>query len=282
MKITIKKNCSLLEGVRSLQPVLSNSTCKNWIKMGRIEVNGFQKKDLRFELRSGDILALTAKKTQLYPGVEILYEDPDCVIVTKPAGLLAVDSLDPEELSLHQILKAYAKPDLVYPVQRLDEGTSGVMIYALNRSFKDALKEQFEKHTIIREYHALVHGVPNPKKGTWKNRLKETKQYFVHVVDSGGDQAITHYNLIDSQGPYSFINFRLETGRKNQIRVQSSHFGYPIVGDTKYGIETDSFYRLALHAHTLGFYHPKLQKNLSFHVKTPFSLSHLTHHEKTI
>lgn len=273
MRTTIKLQCTLFDGVKLLQTDLSNTTCKSWIKTGRIAVNGVSQTDPRFLLKENDVVALSTKKMQLYPGVEVLYEDENCVVVTKPSGLLAVDSLDPAEISLHAILKANLKPSRVYPVQRLDEGTSGVMIFALNRHFKDALKEQFEKHTIVREYQAIVSGTLEKKSGRWKNFLKEDKQYFVHVVDRPGEEAITDYQILKEKNGFSFVNFKLHTGRKNQIRVQAAHNGIPILGDTKYGKDPSlSHKRLALHAHTLGFYHPFLQKQLSFTVPTPFSL----------
>ncbi len=284
MKITIKKACSLFEGVKTFPAQLSNTTCKSWIQTGRIEVNGIRQRDMRFKLNPNDIISLHAKRAQLYPGVEVLYEDNDCLVVTKPSGLLAVDSLDPSELSLHAILKSYAKPNRVFPVQRLDEGTSGVMVYALNHPFKEALKQQFEKHTIIREYHAIVLGSLPEKKGRWKDLLKEDKQYFVHVVPSKGDEAITDYQIISEKNGRAFVNFKLHTGRKNQIRVQAAHHGIPILGDTKYGpLGSPSHYRLCLHAHTLGFFHPYLKKQLTFTLKTPFSLESTNfQHEKIV
>jgi 23S rRNA pseudouridine1911/1915/1917 synthase len=275
MKTIIKQPCTLFDGVKTLGENLSHTTCKSWIKTGRITVNGMSQNDQRFGLYPNDVVALESKKMQLYPGVEILYHDKDCVVLTKPQGLLAVDSLDPSEISLHAILKAYFKPYRVYPVQRLDEGTSGVMIYALNREFKDALKEQFEKHTITREYQAIVVGTLEKKSGRWKSFLKEDKQYFVHVVDKNGEEAITDYRVLKEKNGYSLVNFKLFTGRKNQIRVQAAHHQVPILGDTKYGGPDLVYKRLALHAHTLGFYHPYLKKQLSFTIPTPFTLDHV-------
>jgi 23S rRNA pseudouridine1911/1915/1917 synthase len=276
MKITITHSCSLFEGVKSFPGPLSNNTCKSWIKNGRITVNGVAKKDPRFILKAGDLVNLENKKKLLHPGVEILYEDDDCIVLTKPYGLLAVDSLDKEELSLHAIIKEYVFPEKVYPVQRLDEGTSGVMVFALNAEFKEALKAQFAKHTIQREYQAIVMGTLDAKKGRFRNFLKEDKKYFVHIVNRDGEEAITDYEILKEKNGLSFVNFKLHTGRKNQIRVQSAHYGIPILGDLKYGpIEQPNYYRLALHAHTLGFYHTKLEKQMTFHVKTPFSIETL-------
>jgi tRNA pseudouridine32 synthase/23S rRNA pseudouridine746 synthase/23S rRNA pseudouridine1911/1915/1917 synthase len=273
MKTTISSNCSLFEAVKHFPCTTSNTTLRSWIKEGRVYVNGMARKDERFQVKPGDELVLDKKKLFLYPGVEILYEDGDCIVVTKPANLLSVDSLDPDEISLHQILKGYAKPNRVYPVQRLDESTSGVMVYALNFAFKELLKEQFERHSIIREYHAIVIGKMPEKKGRWTNLLKEDKQYFVHVRDDFGEEAITDYEVLEENSKFSFVNFKLFTGRKNQIRVQSAHHGFPLLGDTKYGKDSGfSFDRLALHAHTLGFYHPTLKKEMKFELKTPFTL----------
>jgi len=276
MKATIKLSTPLFDGVKSNFGPLSNSTVKSWIKTGRISVNGQVKTDPRLLLQPNDSLQLLQKKKLLYPGVEILYEDKQCIVVTKPYGLLSVDSLDPEEISLHAILKEYLYPNKVYPVQRLDEGTSGVMVYAIDTDFKEKLKEQFHDHTITRQYHAIVMGTLDQKKGRWKNFLREDKKYFVHICDRPGEEAITDYEILKEKNGLSFVNFTLHTGRKNQIRVQAAHHGIPILGDLKYGpSDQPNYFRLSLHAHTLEFFHPVLEKKLHFHVKTPFSLDTL-------
>jgi tRNA pseudouridine32 synthase/23S rRNA pseudouridine746 synthase/23S rRNA pseudouridine1911/1915/1917 synthase len=224
-------------------------------------------------------------------GVKILYEDRDIVVLEKPDRLLTVATLEETEKTVHSVLKRRLKR-MVYPVHRLDRDTSGVMIFAYTTRARDSLKTQFLKHTIERVYFAYVEGTPQPKKGTWRSHLIEDDFYFVKSAEFGDAEeeprnqrqaryrppyqraadnkkqaaklAITHYEVIEEKKEVSLVKFTLETGRKNQIRVHASEAGFPIVGDCKYGAQTQRRGRLCLHAHILGFQHPFKNKKMRF------------------
>ena len=124
-----------------------------------------------------------------------------------------------------------------------------------------------------RRYIALVSGEIEKKEGTVRSWLTEDKRFVIHSspVDNGGQYAVTHYRVLESNGQYSLVELMLETGRKNQIRVHMADLGYPVVGDHKYGSEDDSIRRLGLHAYMLCFRHPVTGKFLRFETPVPES-----------
>jgi 23S rRNA pseudouridine1911/1915/1917 synthase len=148
-------------------------------------------------------------------------------------------------------------------VHRLDQGTSGVMLFVYNEKAQGHMKKQFEEHSIVRIYLGLIEGnLPSPS-GTWESNLREDDAYFVRSSPHG-EKAITHYEVVAKRKKSSLVRFALETGKKNQIRVHTSEAGHPIVGDKKYGAKTNPYKRLCLHAHFLSFEHPATGKRLAF------------------
>ena len=245
-------------------------------------------------------------KRRLVEGVTALYVDDHLVVVEKPEGLLSVATDFETKKTLHAMLKK--SYPTVWPVHRLDRETSGVMVFALSYAAKEGLKKQFMTHEIYREYQALVDGAFSGK-GSWKHEIYEDASYFMRVVSPNAKKpeqthtqvalmpkrtpkqhpineedidihikscpkeselAITHYEALEQKKWSTRVKFVLETGKKNQIRVQAAHEGHPIVGDKKYGSKNMFLKRLALHAHRLEFTHPVTQKRLTFTSPTPF------------
>ena len=130
---------------------------------------------------------------------------------------------------------------------------------------------------VIKRYLAVVEGVPADAQGTLKDRLVESKSLTVHRVEEGGELAITHYRVLRAKGARSLLELTLETGRRNQIRVQLAELGHPVIGDRKYGAKfgakigpkTDPSRRLALHACELKFRHPVSGAPMEFHSAMP-------------
>jgi tRNA pseudouridine32 synthase/23S rRNA pseudouridine746 synthase/23S rRNA pseudouridine1911/1915/1917 synthase len=262
MKAKIQEKTPLLAALAVLSPESSKNTLKSWVEQGRVSVNGIRVSQVRLELLPGQELNIGPKVSFSEHGVKILYEDQHLVVIDKPDRLLTVASLVENERTVHAILKRRLKR-MVYPVHRLDRDTAGVMLFAYTPEACDKLKRQFAEHTIERVYYAYVEGTPSPAKGTWRSHLVEDDVFFVKSSEKG-KLAITHYEIIEEKKGISLVKFTLETGRKNQIRVHASEAGYPIVGDTKYGAQNHRRGRLCLHAHTLGFQHPFLNKRMRF------------------
>lgn len=276
MEYTLKEPLSVLEALTLLSPDSSKTTLREWLKEGRITVDGAPVKLANTQLQANQIIALTGKKRVMASKVPILYEDAHLVVVDKPIGWLSVATHFEKEETIHGFLKERYRPKKVYVVHRLDQDTSGVMLFALSEEAYEGLKALFKEHTIEREYVAVSEGKLAAEKGTWQSYLHEDAAYHVHSSQNPekGQLAITHYEVLNS-ARNTLLKLRLETGKKNQIRVHCQENGCPIIGDKKYGGRESLIKRLCLHAHLLGFIHPITKKEMSFRSPIPEKFYHL-------
>jgi 23S rRNA pseudouridine1911/1915/1917 synthase len=156
----------------------------------------------------------------------------------------------------------------IYVVHRLDQETSGLLLFAFSENAFHILKEDLKERKISRKYLAVVEGKIE-KEGFWENLLEEDANLRMRVVTHGGERAKTFFRPIEV-GPFrTLIECTLETGRKNQIRVQAAHVNHPIVGDKKYGMVETNAPRLCLHATKLSFVHPITKKPMLFEIPPP-------------
>lgn len=208
-------------------------------------------------------------------GLRILYEDDDIIIIDKPAGLLSMASDKEKERTAYHQLTDYVRlkdPEKrIFIVHRLDRDTSGVMLFAKSEEIKRALQDNWKNSVADRAYVAVVEGQVDKAEGTVKSWLKETRTRMVYSSSRIGDgqEAITRYKVLEASTSYSLLEIRLETGRKNQIRVHMKDIGHSIIGDKKYGAVTNPIGRLGLHAHILSFYHPKSGELMHFETEVP-------------
>lgn len=212
--------------------------------------------------------------------VSLAYEDRYIVVVNKKAGILSMPAghsslnvksvLDDYFQQCHQHCKAHV-------VHRLDRDTSGLMIYAKDKQTELALESDWHNIVYDRRYIAVLSGAVSQDSGTIENWLKDNKAYFTYssTVDNGGKFAISHFRVLKRNEFYSLVEFRLETGRKNQIRVHAADIGHPVCGDVKYGNGDDPIGRLCLHAYKLCFYHPVTHKPMEFSTDIPGSFASL-------
>ena len=206
--------------------------------------------------------------------MDILYEDKYLIIINKPAHLLTIATRKEKERTLyHQVyeyLKSKHKSNIVYIIHRLDKDTSGIVVFAKDIKTKVYMQENWDKFK--RGYVAVVEGIINKEKGVLKNHLKETSTLYTYVVnDKEGKLAITEYEKILENKKYTLLSLNLRTGRKNQIRVQLSYIGLPIVGDKKYGNKKDPIRRMALHSNYFEFIHPKTNEKQIIDIDIPNS-----------
>jgi len=223
--------------------------------------------------------------------LRILFQDAHLIVVEKPAGMVVHPAPGHAEGTLVNVLLAHsdrlsgiggvARPGIVH---RLDRDTSGILVVAKTDMAHAHLSAQFAgRKTVRRLYHGIVWGRPPRASGTVATRLG---RHPVHrkkmaVLASGGRSAVTHYRVIESFGPFSLVEFRLETGRTHQVRVHSAFLSCPIVGDDVYGRSrkvplwkggsgrTVTIDRLLLHAFHLGFVHPETGERMEFTVPDP-------------
>jgi tRNA pseudouridine32 synthase/23S rRNA pseudouridine746 synthase/23S rRNA pseudouridine1911/1915/1917 synthase len=208
-------------------------------------------------------------------GLDILYEDRDLLVVNKPAGLLTVKTATEKTRTVHYILTDYVRKGSlksrlrIYTVHRLDQWTSGVLIFAKSDAVKDCLQARWKE--VKKTYVAVVHGRLTEKEGVIASYLAENKRYVVYSTTDAakGKPARTAYKVLKEKGPFSLLEIDLLTGRKNQIRVHLADQGHPVVGDRKYGENEDGFERLALHSKSICFRHPTRDEQITVEAKVP-------------
>ena len=210
--------------------------------------------------------------------LDILYEDKFIIVVNKPSNLLTVATDKEKDRTLYSYVYDYLKKknkrNKVFIVHRLDKDTSGIVIFAKDEETKFYLQNNWDNFK--RNYVAIVNGKVEKEKGVLKSYLQETKTHLTYSVnDKNGKLAITEYEKILENNKYTMLSLYLKTGRKNQIRVQLSDIGNPIVGDKKYGIKKDPIRRMALVANTLTFTHPKTKEKIVIDIDIPNSFVNL-------
>ena len=161
------------------------------------------------------------------------------------------------------------KKSFIFVVHRLDQDTSGILMFCKNEKIRDKMQENWNSLVKKRGYAAVVDGKMNGS-GTIHTFLMEDKRQFVYSSKSGeGKEAITHYSVIKNNNNYSILQVFIDTGRRNQIRVHLSERGFPIVGDKKYKCKSNPIKRLCLHANMLEFVHPVSKKIISIKCDIP-------------
>ena len=206
--------------------------------------------------------------------VKIVYEDPQIIVIEKAPGILSMASSH-HSFCVKQVLDDYFhrthQKCNAHVVHRLDRDTSGLLVYAKTLEAEQILEHNWRDIVTDRRYLALVSGELPQQQGSVESWLKDNKAYFTYSspTDNGGKYALTHYRVLKSNGRHSLVELKLETGRKNQIRVHMQDLGHPVCGDTKYGNGDDPIGRLALHAFRLNFYHPITGEPLKFETPVP-------------
>lgn len=212
--------------------------------------------------------------------VKIVYEDQYFVVIEKNIGILSM-AAGHKSLNVKAVLDDYFKKSrqrcTAHVVHRLDRDTSGLMIYAKDMETEQILEHNWHDIVFDRRYVAVLSGEMEEDEGTIENWLKDNKAYVTYSspVDNGGKYAITHFRTLDRTTEHSLVEFKLETGRKNQIRVHSADMNHPVCGDVKYGNGDDPIHRLCLHAYMLCFYHPVTHQPMEFQTMIPAQFRHI-------
>lgn len=206
--------------------------------------------------------------------VKIVYEDRWLVVVEKNVGILSM-AAGHSSLNVKSVLDDYFSKSRqkcrAHVVHRLDRDTSGLMVYAKDMETEQIFEHNWHDIVYDRRYVAIVSGEMMDNGGTIANWLKDNKAYITYSspVDNGGKYAVTHFHVLDRTTEHSLVEYRLETGRKNQIRVHSADMGHPVCGDVKYGNGDDPLHRLCLHAYMLCFTHPITHERMEFQTQIP-------------
>jgi 23S rRNA pseudouridine1911/1915/1917 synthase len=220
--------------------------------------------------------------------LDIIYEDEALILINKPAGVLTVPlERKRDGPSVYDRIVEYLKPagkrrPLV--VHRIDQDSSGLVVFAKDAGAQGRLKAQFKRREPERVYWAVVYGRPKPADGTWRDRLvwdtTALIQKETHPRDPRGSDAVSRYRTLEAFRDASLLEIRLVTGRRNQIRIQARLRGHTLVGEQRYTYGPDSlrtirFNRHALHAYRLAFRHPVDNRPLAFEAPPPKDFTEL-------
>jgi 23S rRNA pseudouridine1911/1915/1917 synthase len=272
-KITAKEETTLLALLA--RAGYSRTRVKQVLKHRGISVGGVPVSRPDHPLRPGDVVSIRSDKemgdgTLQCPGLVVVYEDEEIIVIDKPAGLLTIASATEKVKTAYYRLTNCLKErsggrERIFIVHRLDQGTSGLLVFARNESVKRALQDGWA--AAEKRYRVIVEGVPQEKKGRIAGYLRESKALRVYSVPEGSEEAKyaeTGYEVVKEGNGCALLDVTLITGRKNQIRVHMADMGHPVVGDKKYGAKTDPLGRLGLHAGYLAFPHPVSGRRLEF------------------
>ncbi len=278
--------------------VISHRQAKGFIDCNCVTVNGEITQKHGHRLKAGDTVKVAfdpeqtydvlpaARKLQAGP-FETLWEDTHLLFVFKPAGLLTVPTEKTGEASLAEaITESYRRRGFkrfnLFIVHRLDRFTSGVLVFAKTPEALHGLKKHFELHRLQRVYFAVLVGELPENSGTLAGHLIEhAKSLKMSVatarkgpgggkrMPAGAKEAVTHYRVIERLPGHTVVEVKLETGRRNQIRVQFADRGFPLLGDQVYGVESPLLDRQALHAELLGFKHPVTEEPITVTAPMP-------------
>ena len=255
----------------------SRSKLKATLQGRGVRVNDKYVTQFDYQLKPGMRVSISkSKRNDRFKSryVKMVYEDQYLVVVEKNVGILSM-AAGHSSLNVKSVLDDYFQRTRqqcrAHVVHRLDRDTSGLMIYAKDMQTEQMLEHNWHDIVYDRRYVGVVSGVMTEKAGTVANWLKDNKAYitFSSPVDNGGKYAVTHFRVLDSTDAYSLVEYQLETGRKNQIRVHSADLGHPICGDVKYGNGDNPLHRLCLHAYKLCFYHPVTRQPMEFETPIP-------------
>ncbi len=277
-ELSVTQPAELLAFLLTRLPQASRRKAKLLLAHGQVSVQGSVVTQYNHALRPGDTVQIGWGKVEAAAGpanVRILFEDEHLIVVDKPAGLLTMATpREKEHTAYRQLMDHLQRGDpaqRVYIVHRLDRDTSGVLLFAKNADVQEALQTHWRDAVQERTYAVLVEGRVRNSEGTVTSWLKESRtlQMVSSRVPNGGQKAITHYSVLQATDAYSLLQVRLETGRKNQIRVHMQDLGHSVVGDRKYGARGNPLGRLGLHAQILAFVHPTTRETLRFETEIP-------------
>ena len=269
----------LLENLKGM----SRSKIKATLKGKGIKVDGRIVTRFDHPLTPGMKISVSLnKQNDLFRSryVKLVYEDRYLVVVEKTEGILSM-AAGKQSPNVKSILDGYfllsRQKCRAHVVHRLDRDTSGLLIYAKDMQTEQILEHEWHDIVYDRRYVAVLSGEMEDDEGTVAGYLKDNKSFITYSspTDNGGKFAVTHFRTLTRTTEHSLVEFKLETGRKNQIRVHAADLGHPVCGDFKYGNGDDPVHRLCLHAYLLCFYHPVTHERMEFETPIPPSFRRL-------
>lgn len=257
----------------------SRSEIKSYLVRGNVKHNGQITTQFDEQLQHGDEVLINFTRPYVVLQnrmVKLIWEDQDLIVIEKKSGLLTVPAgPSHHEKTAQSIVNEYVYAQDGYShanvCHRLDQYTSGILIFAKNSRVQKLLRDSWSTYVVERRYVAICEGVPQQPKGEVRSYLAENNAMKVYSTQdpTQGKLSVTRYEVLKTNRDYSQIDIQILTGRKNQIRVHMSDLGCPVAGDKKYGAKSNPCGRLMLHNYVLQFIHPVTRENLRFELPWP-------------
>lgn len=282
--VKVNEECILMNFLIAKFPEKSRTAIKSLLAHKQITVDDMITTKFDFPLKRGQTVFINKKKTTEKPrfrDLRIVHEDADLIVIDKASGLLSMATDTEKQKTAYSILSEYVKrydpKNLIFIVHRLDRETSGLMMFARSKKVQEALQKDWNESIIERSYVAIVEGAIDKKEGTITSWLKENKAMVMYSSQTpdDGQKAVTHYKVLKTNKLFSLLDVRLETGRKNQIRVHMKDIGFPVTGDKKYGAKLNPVAQMGLHARVLAFKHPVTGRAMRFDTPIPLKFQKL-------
>lgn len=273
----VHEDCELLEFLLSKYPKLSRNAVKSLLSNHQVSVDGAPVSQYNLKLTKEDtvIVSKTRISKKVRANLPIIFENDELIVINKPSGLLSIASDREKGRTAYRMVNDYVqqkdKHNRIFVVHRLDEDTSGVLVFAKNSKTKEILQKNWNDIVRKRGYYAIVEGKMEKIEDTFVDYLKENSFNLMYVTNDrvNGKKCVTHYKVMKSNSNYSLLDVDIDSGRKNQIRVQLGHRNHHVIGDDKYGEPSNPLKRLGLHAYNLTFVHPITKKVYEFMAPMP-------------
>ena len=270
-RYTVSHDSSLLNCLFELFPQQSRTGVKAYLKDGRVLVNGENRTAFDWPLKAGDTIEILSKGASIgrdmkddatsmlrREGISIIYEDARLIVIDKNAGVpvsapkdaggrrmksvqsLMTDYMHTEKrANIKAGTGSYKDSSRIFLVHRIDRDSSGLMLLAKDEYTKELLQSKWSELILDLTFTALLEGCPEQESGrieTWLTENPKSLKMISSPVDDGGMRAVTRYRVIAARNRFCVTEFRLETGRRHQIRVHAAEvLGHPVAGDRKYG-----------------------------------------------
>jgi 23S rRNA pseudouridine1911/1915/1917 synthase len=240
---------------------VSRMAARRAIEAGGVYVNRKRTKFVSRPVQPGETIEVFRSDPRSTPAValKIAYEDDAVLIADKPPGVPVQPTRESDRGNLYEAVRLHltakeGKRPYVGLLHRIDQEVSGLVLFTKRRSANKSLSDQIRSHAMKRRYVAWVRGVPRISQATIREPIR-------------GEAAVTHYQVVETRGPWARLDVDLETGRTHQIRIHLAKAGHPIIGDRRYG--GPQARRLALHAREIAFVHPVTQKTVTVRSEMP-------------
>jgi 23S rRNA pseudouridine1911/1915/1917 synthase len=264
----------------------NRNNIKTLLTNKQVIVNGKVVSRYNYKLKPGDQVKIDMRRSNspnvlTARGFSIVFEDEHLIVIDKHAGILSIATEKEKKHTAYNFLSTHVKYDnpanKIFVVHRLDRETSGLMVFAKSIQVQKLLQDNWRDLITERTYIAIAEGVVKDDEGVIKSYLHEGKSLKVHSTQNpeAGKLSITNYKVLKRTSEYTMLEMRLDTGRKNQIRVHMQDLGHSLIADKKYGATTNPIGRLGLHSRVLGFHHPITKEPMRFQTAIPRKFTRL-------